>query len=192
MNKKQIRNFLNYHYEIESSAAHFQEVIIDEEEKLIMEFEAMGIKKPEDEEMENRILNASKAGELVNLMRKQMCYSNDVLLVGRLIENEREVMPIIKKKVITTLQDYFIERAMRFFTKCEENPCQWIVDNYRSIRNEYMREMLCMVLGYRGDPELIPFLIDEADRFEEHYPDESYDQGPFLAVERLVRRYRLL
>ncbi len=37
--------------------------------------------------------------------------------------------------------------------------------------------------------EYIPFLIEEAKRFECSYPKESYDQGPYIAVEKLRVRF---
>ncbi len=37
---------------------------------------------------------------------------------------------------------------------------------------------------------MIPFLINEARRMEKEYPDETYDQGPALAVQELVNRHR--
>lgn len=43
--------------------------------------------------------------------------------------------------------------------------------------------------GLRGSPEYIPFLIEEAKRFERSYPKESYDQGPYIAVEKLRVRF---
>jgi len=49
--------------------------------------------------------------------------------------------------------------------------------------------MLCLVLGLRGDKSMIPFLIEEAKRMENDYPDETYDQGPTLAVHELANRY---
>lgn len=51
-----------------------------------------------------------------------------------------------------------------------------------------MKSMLCVVLGVRGKAEYIPFLICECKRFLAEYPDESFDQGPYLAVKELVRR----
>ena len=63
------------------------------------------------------------------------------------------------------------------------------MENYQEIRSEYMKSMLCLVLGFRGDASMIDFLIEEAERFEREYPDETYDQGPALAVQELSVRF---
>ena len=46
-----------------------------------------------------------------------------------------------------------------------------------------------MVLGFRGDVSMIDFLMSEAERLENEYPDESFDQGPTLAVQELAVRF---
>jgi len=40
--------------------------------------------------------------------------------------------------------------------------------------------MLCLVLGFHGDVSLIPFLMNEVERFERYYPNKHYDRGPIL------------
>ena len=52
-----------------------------------------------------------------------------------------------------------------------------------------MKSMLCLVLGFRGDVSMIDFLMSEAERLENEYPDESFDQGPTLAVQELAVRF---
>lgn len=49
--------------------------------------------------------------------------------------------------------------------------------------------MLCLVLGFRGDVAVVPFLMKEVERFERWYPDESYGQGPLLALYELKERF---
>lgn len=48
--------------------------------------------------------------------------------------------------------------------------------------------LFCLILGFRGEKSLIPFLMEEAKRMEREYPDETYDQGPVLAVQELAER----
>lgn len=53
---------------------------------------------------------------------------------------------------------------------------------YSNIWNEYFKSMLCLVIGFRGDVEMIPFLMKETERLERMYPQETYAQGPILAI----------
>lgn len=60
---------------------------------------------------------------------------------------------------------------------------------YANIRNEYLKSMLCLVIGFRGDVEMIPFLMKETERLERMYPQETYAQGPILAIQELAVRF---
>ena len=63
------------------------------------------------------------------------------------------------------------------------------MENYRDFKSEYLKSMLCLVLGFRGNIDMIEFLIKEAERLEREYPNESFDQGPALAVQELAVRF---
>jgi len=39
------------------------------------------------------------------------------------------------------------------------------------------KSILCLVLGFRGDITIVPFLMKEVEHFECLYPDKSYNQG---------------
>lgn len=69
------------------------------------------------------------------------------------------------------------------------NCCDWIIETYPRFQNEYLKCMLCLVLELQGDKSMIPFLIKEAKRMEKEYPDETYDQGPTLAVHELAKHF---
>ena len=57
------------------------------------------------------------------------------------------------------------------------------------MRSEYLKSMLCLVLGFRGDDSIIHFLMKEVERFELYYPDKRYEQGPLLALYELKERF---
>jgi len=105
------------------------------------------------------------------------------------LENEELVMPLIKEKCLTNRQDHFIENAVYFFLYCKTNVSDWITENYSHFKSECLKSMFCLILGFRCEKELIPFLISEAERFERYYPDETFDQGPVLAVQELAERF---
>lgn len=62
----------------------------------------------------------------------------------------------------------------------------WLMKEYSNIRNEYFRSLLCLVIGIRGDVEMIPFLMKETERLERMYPEETYAQGSILAIQELA------
>ena len=98
--------------------------------------------------------------------------------------------PLIQAKALTNKQDQFIENALSFLLLCKENVCGWILENYQEFESEYLKSLVCLVLGFKGDKDVIPMLMQEVERFEKSYPSESYEQGPLLALkEALVRFY---
>lgn len=99
------------------------------------------------------------------------------------------LMTWIKEKTMKNGQDIFRENTLYFFLYCEENCCNWLMKEYSNIRNEYLRSMLCLVIGFRGDVEMIPFLMKETERLERMYLQETYAQGPILAIQELAVRF---
>ena len=49
--------------------------------------------------------------------------------------------------------------------------------------------MLCLVLGFRAGPDCIPFLMRAVETFEKQYPEETFDQGPILALLEIRARF---
>ncbi len=70
------------------------------------------------------------------------------------------------------------------------NALGWILQCYSDVYDPYARSMLCLVLGFRADPEAIPFLMQQVDFFEKRFPSETYDQGPLMALYEIRERFR--
>ena len=136
-----------------------------------------------------KVEECSVPDELVNLMRKPMTSGARELLRIKLLQNEESVLPLIKEKCLRNSFDIFIENAVIFFIKCKTNCGEWIMENYSQFRSEYLKSLICLALGFRGEPELIPFLMERAEFYEWEYPEESFERGPALAVEELYYRF---
>ena len=193
MTKKEVRRFLNTHRDVELSAAKFEYSLhLCRNVENVMFKLAERVNKRDDVDkktIEEMIKKASSPDEIIKLMRKEMVTGERVKVINKAIDIEEEILPLIKSRVLSTGQHMFIENALKFFLRCKTNCSQWIMENYQEIRSEYMKSMLCLVLGFRGDASMIDFLIEEAERFERDYPDENYDQAPFLAVQELSVRF---
>ena len=191
MNRKEIKHFINTHRDMKYSAAKiaYSMYLYGDMSDRIVEISGQINRRPEDPIMEAAIQSAGTPEELLNLMRKPMSYSNQLLLRNRILESEDAMLPLIQRMTLRNKQDTFIENTVYFFLKCEANPSSWIMGHYTQIQSEYMKSMLCLVLGFKGTPEYIPFLIKEAKRLEQNYPQETYDQGPTLAVQELAVRF---
>lgn len=191
METKAIRDFLDNHRNLQLSAAKIEYARLsldDEGDRIFDVINSVAVPKrnEKDAEIFNRIESAETADEFVKLMRTPIIIADADKLKKRLVENEAVIMEAVKERCISSRNEHFVENALYFFTKCKENCCGWIMENYSDFHSEYMKSMMCLVLGFRGDESMIPFLIDEAERFEAEYPGDLYDQGPMLAVARLA------
>ena len=192
ISKKEVHKFLDKHPDIPFSAAKFEYSLYLEPEAV--EYanaisEKMLGESEEDLHPKRMIEQAETTEELLKLMRKSLSGGNRSRLRKKVLEYEKEIMPLIKEKTMKNGQDIFIENALYFFLHCKENCCNWLMKEYANIRNEYLKSMLCLVIGFRGDVEMIPFLMKETERLERMYPQETYAQGPILAIQELAVRF---
>lgn len=187
---KEVKRFLDTHRDIKFSAAKFEYSIYsdwEESEQIIEIANRRCLETQKDLEMREIIEKTTEPSELLRLMRKELSGTNRSLLRAKIVKYEKEILPLIKEKCIRNKQDVFIENALHFFMRSTYNCCDWIIENYFQFHSEYLKCMLCLVLGLRGEVHMIPFLIAEAKRMEKEYPDETYDQGPTLAVHELAK-----
>lgn len=147
--------------------------------------------KPKEEELQLRdeILKEHDSEKLLKYMRKNLTLISRIELYYRILEHEEEMMPLIKKRAMTSMQDEFIENVIYFFIHCQEDCCDWILQQYNNIRSEYLKSQLCLVLGHRGDISMIEFLMGEVKRFENLHLDEDFEQGPILALQLIKDNY---
>ena len=187
MNKKELKLFLRSHPIERFSPARLEySLVLDHEFREDIENYLPSQNRNNEVEQIKSAIETASVDELIHFMRKLLLGNNRSILMNRLLENEAAVMPLIKKRALTNMHDHFIECCVRFLNLCEENPCDWIIENYNVFKSEYLKSMLCLVLGFRGDESILPFLMAETDRFSKFYPEESFEQGPLLAVSELA------
>ena len=195
MNKKEIKKFIDTHRDLKFSATKMEYSIYSDWETSEKVIELANQRVPEtkvDMEMKTLIEQTDEPREILNLMRKELSGANRSLLRTKILKYEDTLEPLIKEKCIRNKQDVFIENALAFFMRSTNNYSDWIIETYSQFQSEYLKCMMCLVLGFRGNISMIPFLINEARRMEKEYPDETYDQGPALAVQELVNRHKNL
>ena len=192
ISKKEVHKFLDKHPDIPFSAAKFEYSLYLEPEAVehanAISEKILG-ESEEDLRLKRMIEQAETTEEMLKLMRKPLSGGNRSRLRGKLLEYETVLMPCIKEKTMKNGQDIFIENTLYFFLHCEENCCNWLMKEYSNIRNEYLKSMLCLVIGFRGDVEMLSFLTKETERLERMYLQETYAQGPILAIQELAVRF---
>lgn len=125
--------------------------------------------------------------QLVRWMRKTMTGLLRSRLLRRAMAFEKDVLPLMQKRALTTQLVGFEDCVTMFFLVCRKNPCNWIMENYNNIHSDFLKSQFCLVLGMRGTPKYLDFLLQEVERFEHLDTVEDYlEQGPLLGVTALM------
>ena len=192
MTRKEIEKFLERHPFKEFSVAKFEYslYLTPQAQEITNHLLSKMLKKSkEDLSYESIIKETDDPEELLKLMRKKFSWQNEESLRKKVLQYEEEMCPLIQKKALTNKQDIFIENILKFFLHSTKNYTDWIIENYNNISSEYLKSLLCLVIGFRGNKESIPMLMREAERFEKSYPEQSYEQGPLFAIYELMMNF---
>lgn len=102
-------------------------------------------------------------------------------LLKKLLKREVEALPEIRHLLLKTYNDNATENCIRFITRCEENSSDRILQNYEDVQEPYARSLLCLVLGFRADADIIPFLMRHV---EQHFPTALSNRLPSWSFRR--------
>ncbi len=186
------KNWFDRHPLKEFSAPRYQyslmlnEGVEEQANKLIREH---GLDNPLSAEYAQAIAKEEDLKELLRWMKRTVTGQGALLLREKLLKREEEALPEIKRMLLTTGNDPFVENAIRLLKRFRENPAPWLLEHYGEIRYPYARSSICLVLGFRADESAIPFLMAQVDELEKHWPRESYAQAPLLALYELKARF---
>ena len=183
MTRKELQKFYDEYPLLDFSAARLEYSFYYHPEVLDIAMETFQyVPSDVDVIMEAQIAAANDAQQLYSLMRKQLSGDNKRRLRAKLVEHEKDLLPLVQKRCMTSTQDEFIENSLHFFLHARTDYTDWIVQHYRDMRSEYLKSMLCLVPGLRGAEACLPFLMEETKRLREEYPQETWFQGPLLGV----------
>ena len=149
-----------------------------------------GIALPDATQQMVALEREEDTGRLLRMLRQTLAPDVRGALLEKLLKREAEALPEIRRLILKTFNDNAIENCVRFMARCEENCSQWILQNYEDVREPYGRSMLCLVLGFRANVDVIPFLMRQVERFEAQFPVHSFDQAPLLALYEIRARFR--
>jgi len=135
------------------------------------------------------IQSACDPQEVFGLLRKPLERLNEDLLIGKALEYEEEILPMVIDKLIRSGQDIFIDNAVQIIAKSQKDYTWMLKDRFEEIRSNYARSMVCIVFGLRQNEDIIPWLVDIYYEMKKQYPKEEYCQGPLVALYELNRRF---
>ena len=123
--------------------------------------------------------------EIVARMRKDNDTLSQPLLCKKAIAMQDQVMPLILKRYKTTFQTCFVETAVRILGNTDRQYTIELWKHYKEIRNPYAQSMACLLFGTHELKEAVPLLLAEYERMKKEYPEESFNQGPLLALYKI-------
>lgn len=126
---------------------------------------------------------------IFQLLRKKIDTVNRAVLIEKALEYEAEIMPNVCEKLLRSDHTTFIENAIRLLARSEDDYSAPLRERYKEIRSPYVLSLVCLVLGFRGDEHTIPWMMDRYRELASRHPDETYSQGPLLALHELRARF---
>ncbi len=99
------------------------------------------------------------------------------------------LLPMVVEKLIHSYHNIFIENSIELLTKSNKDFTPLLKEKYAEIRSPYVQSLICLVLGFRGEEDTIPWMMDRFLEMKKLYPGETYDQGPLLALHELKCRF---
>lgn len=158
-----------------------------------IDFDAEKMLREADEVLQARvheITQMTDTSALLRMARQSRRWLEKSKILERLLELESEVSDELKKRLLTSQVDEFIELATHFLVLSKYDVTAWILENYASVRNQYTQSCLCLVLGFRATPDVVPFLLDQFEIMR--YWDDELWHGPVLGLEQLNERFSLV
>ncbi len=124
----------------------------------------------------------SSAEEVVKYMRGVYDVLNQSALVRRAVAMQEEVMPILLRRIQTSVQDPFVETAAFVFAAADPAYAKQLFELYPQINYIYAQAQACIVFGAVGMEGIDDFLLAEYERMKAEFPKDSLKEGPLMAL----------
>ena len=120
--------------------------------------------------------------QLIRFMRRGFDPLNQNALMKRALELEYEIISDVLKRYKTSLNDLFIEAAVKFLSFCSFEIAEELTRIYDDIRSPYAKCMALVVFGFQADETYVTWLIDKYEELKRLYPSEDYHDGAYFAL----------
>ena len=148
----------------------------------ILEGEIEPERKARIEEEKAEIARLETGDEIVKFIRNDYDIANRETLCKKILTMQAEVLPPLLRRFQTSFQDSVTETTVYILGHAEREYVDQLIEMYPEIRNPYAQSMACVALGVQEREDTLPLLLREYERLKRQYPEESYCQGPLLAI----------
>ena len=137
------------------------------------------------------INSATSYEQIIKILRSGSDPMNLKALTNKALEFEEDIVPEIIRRYKTSLNDDFVEKAIRILGQSSHDIAGDIVDYFDDIRSPYAQSLALVLLGFKADESCISWLIEKYYALEKNYPNETYCEGAYFALceieHRLIR-----
>ena len=148
----------------------------------ILEGEIEPERKARIEEEKAEIARLETGDAIVKFIRNDYDIANRETLCKKILTMQAEVLPPLLCRFQTSFQDSVTETTVYILGHAEREYVDQLIEMYPEIRNPYAQSMACVALGVQEREDTLPLLLREYERLKRQYPEESYCQGPLLAI----------
>lgn len=148
----------------------------------ILEGEIEPERKARIEEEKAEIARLETGDAIVKFIRNDYDIANRETLCKKILTMQAEVLPLLLRRFQTSFQDSVTETTVYILGHAEREYVDQLIEMYPEIRNPYAQSMACVALGVQEREDTLPLLLREYERLKRQYPEESYCQGPLLAI----------
>ena len=148
----------------------------------ILEGEIEPERKARIEEEKSEIARLETGDAIVKFIRNDYDIANRETLCKKILTMQAEVLPPLLRRFQTSFQDSVTETTVYILGHAEREYVDQLIEMYPEIRNPYAQSMACVALGVQEREDTLPLLLLEYERLKRQYPEESYCQGPLLAI----------
>ena len=148
----------------------------------ILEGEIEPERKARIEEEKAEIARLETGDAIVKFIRNDYDIANRETLCKKILTMQAEVLPPLLRRFQTSFQDSVTETTVYILGHADREYVDKLIEMYPEIRNPYAQSMACVALGVQEREDTLPLLLREYERLKRQYPEESYCQGPLLAI----------
>jgi len=141
------------------------------------------------EQEANILKNETNFEMILKALRGKCDNLNYGILYQKVLENEDELLPRIIAMLVNSGNSVFIEHAAKIIPQCSKNYTKELLEILDNVRNPYAVALICVSLGFIANEDAIPIIYAKYFKLKKTYMNESYAQGPLLALYKLKERF---
>ena len=135
------------------------------------------------------IESTENVDNLIDLMKRGVDSLNEEKLISKLLLYKKNSMPLIFNELKKPHRAQFVELAVKIIHSSQINCSREIMEILQHFQiRAYSASLLCMLIGFYDEKESEKLLWNYFNYFKEHFPNETYSDGPLLGLSEIRER----